>query len=103
MSEWAMCFEASPRLHNLWCILFKYFGNWHDIMIRYIMMIDNANKVDRKKKYDSYRTMEEMALYECHKQPFENNQDIFDAFDFDQPYIADPDDPDSARITGIFI
>ena len=36
-------------------------------------------------------------------RPFENNQDIFDAFDFDQPYIADPDDPDSARITGMFI
>ena len=51
-------------------------------------------------KYKQYQDMEDMSLKECHVRPFENHNDRFPNMEYDPPFMADPDDPESARITG---
>ena len=63
-------------------------------------MIAKDEEAKMRKKYKQYQDMEEMSLAECHLRPFENNNDRFQNLEFDPPFMADPDDPDSARITG---
>merc|ERR1712126_653751 len=65
----------------------------------YILIVSkDVSGIKMRQKYQQYLDMEEMSLRECHLRPFENNNDSFQNIEFDPPFMADPDDPESARI-----
>jgi len=68
---------------------------------QYILLISENEEGKKRTKYKQYLDMEELSLKECHLRPIENNNnDRFQGLEFDPPFMADPDDPESARITG---
>ena len=66
---------------------------------KYIMMMGQSESRELEKKFNNYQDMEQMSLRECHYRDPEADE-VFDAIEYDPPYMADPNDPDSARITG---
>ena len=65
---------------------------------KYMMMIGESEAEKKMKQYKDYRELEQMSLRECHYR--QEEKDAWDNVGFDPPYIADPADPGSARITG---